>query len=333
MTVIANRRTLLLGLGCSLVAACTPGGRGDDRQLADRPSEGGVGGTGIVGTLTSASGLSVNGLALATSGDVSVRDAFGPRRLSDLAFGQALTVEAAEGSDGQLIARSVAVDYPLVGPIEAVDDGRVTVLGVEVAVEEGAPLIGPAGSTFQPAPGQRVAVSGLWRDDGVVATRLDLLEDADQGVVVAGELKPGASPSRPLIGGLELALPLGTTTPNLGSYVTAIGRRAGNTLVAERVAEGRFTGAAGPLERLSVEGYLEPIEQAPGYAVAGFGHSFDEAAKLTQLAGRRALYLGPYDGDFRVQLGLPLPENLAARDLLLAEVEDGFAPADAVSTR
>ncbi len=333
MTVIANRRALLIGLGCSLIGACTPQGRSGNQQLADRPSEGGVGGTGIVGTLTSTEVLSINGLALATSGDVTVRDAFGPRRRSDLSTGQALTVEASQAADGQLIARSIAVVHPLVGPVEAVADGSIRVLGVEVEVEEGAPLVGPAGSAFRPTPGQRVAVSGLWREEGVVATRLDLLKEGNDSVVVAGELKPGASPNRPMLGSLELTLPLGAQVPPLGSYVTAIGRRAGGTLVAESIAEGRFTGAAGPLERLSVEGYLEPIDKAPGYAVAGLGHSFDKAAKLSEFAGLRALYLGRYDGDFRVELGLPLPEGLAARDALLDALEDGFAPEAAISTR
>ena len=126
---------------------------------------------------------------------------------------------------------------------------------------------------------------------------------------------------------------MGMTPPGVGSYATAVGRRIGEALIVEQLVRGRFQGTAGPITRLSVEGYLEPVTKAPGYAVSGLGHSFDQAARLDALANDRVLFVGPYDGDFRVRFGLPLPEDVELRGSLLAAVDDGFAPAAAQSTR
>ncbi|MEO1512732.1 MAG: hypothetical protein AAFU70_11715, partial [Planctomycetota bacterium] len=96
---------------------------------------------------------------------------------------------------------------------------------------------------------------------------------------------------------------------------------------------GRFTGAAGPLEQLSVEGYLEPSSKAPGFALSGLGHSFDPDARLEPFAEGRALFEGPYTGDFAVDLALALPEGVAARRAALPAGLDLGTAAAARSTR
>lgn len=339
MTSTAKRREVLIGIGLTALTACAPSypprGRSvaeGDKTPLERPAEGGVGGTGIVGILNGAGSLLINGLRVLTPRDVPLRDAFGPVRLDQLAIGHALTVEAVEDTGNALVARSVSVVHPLIGPIEAVTDEGFRCLGVSVAIESGIPMVGRDGATFAPAVGQRVAVSGLWRGDNVVASRIDVLETTERRDVIAGEIKPGPEGSLRL-GALELALPAGTAVPPIGSFVTAVGRREGTRLVALRLEEGRFQGLAGPLQRLSVEGYLENIAAAPGYAISGLGHSFDSAAQLAELAERRTLFVGSYDGTFKVDHGLPLPEGIADRRALLIGIEDGFAPAAALPTR
>ncbi|WP_420348368.1 DUF5666 domain-containing protein [Pelagibius sp.] len=336
----AGRRAVLIGLGLSALAACSPPGapaRGQRLAQAsggssDRPSEGGVGGTGIIGLVHGTASLRVNGLTIETPPGLAVRHALGTLPLSAVGPGQAVTIEAAAGPDGGLVAAGVTVVHPLVGRIESLTDDGFRCLGVDVLVERGAPLTGPRGR-FQPAPGQRVAVSGLWRGNSVVAARVDLLSAISLDDVVAGVALAGGTRDRLRLGGLDLVLPPGTAVPQAGGFVTAVGRRRGDLLIADRIATGRFRGLAGPLERLSVEGYLEPQPAPPGYAVSGLGHSFDEAARLDALAGERAVFIGPYDGAFRVARGLPLPEGVAERDVVLAAVEDGFAPEAAVVTR
>ena len=340
-TVMTGRRAVLLGMGSSLLAACAPRdlalpGRSvaqGDRRETQRPSEGGVGGTGIVGILLSETALEVNGLRIEAQEDVILRDALGPRGPEALGLGQALTLEAAETRDCRLRARSIRIVHPLIGPLEGLTPEGFRCLGVDVALEAGAVLRGPGGRPFKPAPGQRVAVSGLWRGAGVVASRIELLPDGDGEVVLAGEIKPGSAPASRRLGGLELRPPAGAAPPPLGSFATAVGRRAGPRFLAERLELGRFAGSAGPLARLSVEGYLEPAPAAPGFAVSGLGHSFDPAARLARIGSGRTLFVGTYDETFRVEHGLALPDDLGARRALLAGLDDGFAPAGALPTR
>ena len=154
MTIIVKRREVLIGIGLGALTACAPTRQTPrDSNLvegATRPAEGGVGGTGIVGILHGTGSLLVNGLRIVTPAGVPVRDALGPRRLEELAIGHALTIEAVEDADGTIVARSVVVDNPLVGPIEALRDDGFSCLGVEVRLEPGAPLIRPDGSRFVP---------------------------------------------------------------------------------------------------------------------------------------------------------------------------------------
>ncbi len=336
----AKRRAVLIGFGLTALAACSPPGLSQRGQRipqasggsSDRPSEGGVGGTGIFGLVHGTASLLVNGLTVETPPDLAVRHALGALPVEAVGAGHAVTVEAAAGQDGRLVAAAVTVEHPLIGRIESLTEDGFRCLGVDVLVEAGALLKAPEG-TFQPAPGQRVAVSGLWRGNSVVAARVDLLSAVSLDDVVAGVALAGGARGRLRLGGLDLVLPPGTAQPQAGGFVTAVGRRRGDLLVAERVTAGRFRGLAGPLERLSVEGYLEPQPAPPGYAVSGLGHSFDEAAKLGALADERAVFIGAYDGAFRVTRGLPLPEGVAERGVVLAAVDDGFAPEAAVVTR
>ena len=336
-----TRRTVLMGMGLAALASCSPGGRtgrgpglaeGSQRP-SDSTSEGGIGGTGIVGVLAQADDLLINGLRLVAPPDLALEHALGLELHERPALGHALTVEASQEGPDRLVARSMAVVYPLIGTVEALTAEGFRCLGVAVRVERDALLAGPDGSSFSLAPGQKVAVSGLWREDSVVAARVDLLPSAEVPEVVAGTVKPAAGSGGVRIGAVDLVLPDGAAPPPLGSFATAAGRLGDSALVAERLAEGRFQGRAGPLQRLSVEGYLEQTPADPGFTVSGLGHSFDPAARLVDLSAGRALFVGRYDGDFRVELGLPLPEGLAPRKDLLAAIGDGFAPSGALSTR
>lgn len=332
-----TRRSVMIGIGSLALAACQ-GPRSDDVALggddaASPPAEGGVGGTGIIGTLTDAREPAMNGFRLAMPADLGLRDAFGATPRGPLAAGQTLTVEAVNETDDVLLVRSVTVVHPLIGPVDAVTADGFRTLGVDVAIEPGAGLVDAAGAPFSPAPGQRVAVSGLWRGEMVVASRVELLADGDGPDLIAGTVKRGTAPGAVRLGGLDLVLADGTPAPPLDSYATVAGRRNGPALQVDRIAEGRFPGFISAIDALSVEGYLEPIPAAPGYTISGLGHSFDDAARLGDLASVRALFVGPYDGTFVVAYGLPLPEQVAQRERILDAVTDGFAPENALRTR
>lgn len=109
----------------------------------------------------------------------------------------------------------------------------------------------------------------------------------------------------------------------MGSFVTVTGAHQGDRLVAAEIVLGRFVGAAGPLEALSVEGYLDPIPTAPFYAVSGLGHSFDAGAELAPFRESRSVFSGPYSGTFDVATGLMLPEAFEPRRALIRRIAAG----------
>ena len=93
-----------------------------------------------------------------------------------------------------------------------------------------------------------------------------------------------------------------------GSFV---GRYDPNTSLmrSQRAMTTRLTGAAGPLKRLTIEGYLVQTRAASGYRVAGLGHSFARNIDLSPYAQGRTLLLGDYTGLFAVREALGLPED------------------------
>ena len=332
--VRVDRRGMVLGGGALALAACAPrvrvGESNKDGGL--KKPKGGIGGTGVVGTLTDFGSLLVNGLVIETSARTQVSDAFGPSVLAGLAIGQSLTIEAettqlfgSETTDAVYEAIRVHITHPVVGRVTEVDTRgeRALVAGVPVTLEPGA--------LGRFVPGSRMAVSGLWRGISVVASRVEPVDAAGKDVI-AGEVGGIGGTGQPLIGGRAVTAPV-ESLPAPGTFVTAIGRDAPEGFRVEKLTPGRFFGAAGALTDLSVEGYLEPIAAAPRFALSGLGHSFDEAAALASLSDARAVFSGAYDGSFVVEDGLVLPQNLPDRRRLLANVTNGTTKGELRSTR
>ncbi|MEM8571730.1 MAG: DUF5666 domain-containing protein [Pseudomonadota bacterium] len=291
-----SRRTAILGGFAAL--ALPRGGWGQEREI-----EGGIGGTGIVGVLTDFGSLVVGGRLVASDRETVITDGFGPVPESSLAIGDSLTVEAS-GSADALIARRVHVTHPLVGEITQISRDLVVINGTEVVLPSGA---------RSAQIGQRVAVSGLWRENRVIASRLSpARSDLD---LVAGDVTRGLSGVA--VGGV----PVTNTLPNQasGSFATVSGRynTDADRLVVQTARGDRFTEAAGPLRELAVEGYLEPTTRAPGFRISGLGHSFARNLNLAQFADERVLFDGPYVDTFAADTAVVLPEDANRRRQLL----------------
>ncbi|MEM6438743.1 MAG: DUF5666 domain-containing protein [Pseudomonadota bacterium] len=330
----ATRRSVLGGLSALALSACAAprrvalgGGEGDG---AAEP-RGGIGGTGIspdatvgvIGTLTGFGSLRVNGLVLRTD----ARSAVSPHGEIALAPGHVVEAAAAETGAG-LAARALAAEIALAGPVtRAPAREALQVAGVEVRLETGAPL--PPGGA---AIGDRVAVSGLWRGEVLVASRVD---PAPPGApdLVSGVARRGGDGALQ-VGGVALAEP-GSVQPE--RYAVVSGRWApGLGLAAEAVRLDRPILRAG-LRRLSAEGYLVR-DAAGGYAVSGLGAELDPGARIDRLSAGRAVFIGRLEGReggrFRVEHGIPLPEGASSRSFALGRIGDGLAPSvGAVETR
>lgn len=285
-----DRRAALLGGAAALWA---PGvARG---QAADEPFEGGIGGTGIVGTLTALGSVRVNGLRVAFAPGLRVATAFGAVAPSALGAGMTLSV-LATGRGAGLRTRAIGIDWPLVGTLRAAG-GALTVNGARVVPEPG--MIGRA------APGARVAVSGLWSGGAVIASRMEPAPASAD--LVSGTVSGGR------VGGVAVR---GGRLPE-GRFATVLGRGRADGIDAAEVRTGRAVFADG-LRRLAVEGYLSRIDAAPGFRLDGLGHRFAPDVALAPLVGRRAVYVGAYDGRFRARAGHVLPEGVASRRAALS---------------
>ncbi|KIT14992.1 hypothetical protein [Jannaschia aquimarina] len=287
-----RRHVLCLAAGAGL-SACMPAPALVTRE---DPFEGGIGGTGIVGVLTDFGSLIVNGLRIEIDDRTPVSGPFGRMDVDALGHGQSLTVVADRRGD-RLVAQSVRVEHALVGTVA---DGRVN----------GVPVRAEAGISGVLVEGARVAVDGAWTRTGVVASRISAASPGPD--LIAGVVDQGG------IGGTGLR---GRAGPS-GSYLAAQGRYTNGALTVERARSGRFAPGTA-LRQLSVEGYLEPVTEAPDWRLAGLGHSFARDLALAPLSPHRALYFGPYDGRFRAATAFVVPEGFERRRTLLRDGPDG----------
>ncbi len=230
-----------------------------------RPTEGtgvegdrGIGGTGVIGTIRGFGSIIVNDLRIAYPQDVAVVIDGAPARVSDLKVGHVVRV-AALGSEGGLTTSRIEVTSEVVGPVEAIAKGRLTVLGQQIST---AGVKAP-----QRKIGDWVAVSGLRRPDGVVVASLIEPRAAGQARV-AGPVRRDAD-GTPTIGGLRLA---GIEAGRIAGRVSVTGTPAEGGLAVARTetAQAHF----GPgLRRVSIEAYVgrsgRAIRLGSGLPVAG----------------------------------------------------------------
>jgi hypothetical protein len=307
-----KRRHLMGLLGATAFSGCAPAIV--TSKIGDDPFEGGIGGTGIVGLMTGRGSVLVNGLRVEIP--ARARIMADGRTVSDsvLVAGMALGI-VARARAGRFEALRIEMDTPLVGTLLR--------QGAGVAVN-GTPLRLEAGVLATPLVGRRVMAHGLWQADG--SLRSSLLRAATAGNDRVAGVVTGTRDQGWRIGKTDLRVPGGQVLVP-GQFAVASGVFSGGALVADAVTLGRFRGGQ-PLRQLSIEGYLEPIDAAPGFRIAGLGHSFDRRLALDPFAAQRAIYFGDYDGRFRARSALALPESAGARQALLQpDADTGFAAA------
>ncbi len=224
-------------------------------QTTDR----GIGGTGIIGVITGFASVCLAGQEVALPPDVPALIDGQPGRLDDLRAGQVVALEAG-GAPGALQARHILVQHAVIGPVEAIGRGTMTVAGQFVFIADA------TGTATGAKIGDWVAVSGLQQTENtIVATRID---PAPHGrVLVRGELIGLYGMLR--IGALKVRLLSGIRPPG-GWPVIAIGHMDGDVLVADSLA--RDTAAEGPsayfgpsVSSFIVESYVAVV--AGGYLV------------------------------------------------------------------
>lgn len=270
---VLSRRALLLALwvaGSSCVQAQVR--RGDDHGIGGtgvtRGDDQGLGGTGIVGIIQRFGSIFVNGERVSYASDVPVRIDGEPASAAALKIGHLARVLAMPRADGSLVTGSINVFSEVMGPIESVKDGEMTVLGQRVIT---------AGRDSWRRPGTNVAVFGVRRTDGVIVASL-VEQRRDATMRVSGPLERDRGGLR--IGGLRLS---GIDAALVGQRVQAEGRVARGVMEVSRTAVDKLTDFAGA-RHLSIEGY---VRRAGGNLRFGSGYVVrDDGRSATAGAGR-----------------------------------------------
>jgi hypothetical protein len=238
----------------SLVAAVVFGVSAQWAAAQDDDVEGGILGTGIVGTITALGSIHVNGQHIGFAPDLAIADGVAPLSATQLRTGQTVAVIAEpQGQDWQ--ARHIRMVYPLVGPVDVAPDGGLTVMGTQVLSDQ----------TFE--AGEWIAVSGLWQGEQVVASDIERLGDYSGPARITGTYLTRDALGQFEIGGTTLVdLPLQHIAP--GAALTAFGTPTEDGLIATRVETGLFQTQVGVIQ---VEGYYSPPQPDGMYTVLGSG--------------------------------------------------------------
>ncbi|MFC4173920.1 hypothetical protein ACFOYU_18000 [Microvirga sp. GCM10011540] len=253
----------------------------------DLDGDRGIGGTGVMGTIRGFGSIIVNGLRVTYAPNVPVRIDGQPRTVSDLKIGQVARV-IAEERNGVLATGQIDVVSEVVGPIEAVSGEMLRVLGQAVSVER-------LNGMGQWRRGERIAVFGLRRPDGVIVA--SLIERRGGGTdKVAGRvvrLRDGSL----RVGWLRLS---GASSALAGSRVVLEGRYNRGTLeVTRAVRERNLLGRQ--VSRYSIEAYVERTRNG-----LRLGSGLEVAGRVSGAlpAGSYALAVVTAVSDRRGQLGL-----------------------------
>ena len=245
---VFSRRSLLMGLwlaGSS--SAWAQVRRGSDQGIGGtgitRGHDQGIGGTGIVGVIQRFGSIFVNGERISYAPNVLVRIDGEPASAMALKVGHLARVLALPQANGSLITLGINVVSEVMGPIESVKDGQMTVLGQRIIA---------AGHESWRHPGTSVAVFGLRRTDGVIVSSL-VEQHRDATTRVSGPLERDRNGLR--IGGLRLN---GVDAALVGRRVQAEGSVTQGVMQVSRTRRDDLSDFSG-VSRLSIEGYVRRV--------------------------------------------------------------------------
>lgn len=257
-----QRAPALAWLVIVVVSACAPGsavspnddGPHADRRGGEEETDGGLGGTGILGEITGFGSVIVNGVRVETAPTDTVASVLGPAPAATLELGEIVIVRA-KGAPDALRAETLARYIPVVGPISAIDHGarRLTMIGVDVSAPADVRVRDQLGRPIDFAQlnvGDHTAVSGFWNGEIVMARHIRVVPgDAPESVTGAVERGESGALS---IGGVPIATD--AATPDAVA-LTGLGVYRDGALEAASFAVETATPLAPGVSTLSVQGY------------------------------------------------------------------------------
>jgi hypothetical protein len=278
---VISRRSLLMGLwlaGSS--SAWAQVRRGSDQGIGGtgitRGHDQGIGGTGIVGVIQGFGSIFVNGERISYAPNVPVRIDGEPASAKALKIGHLARVLALPQANGLLITRSINVVSEVMGPIESVKNGELTVLGQQIIA---------AGHESWRRRGTNVAVFGLRRMDGVIVSSL-VEQRLDTTTRVSGPVERDRGGLR--IGGLRLN---GVDAALVGRRVQAEGRVTQGAMQVSRIRADDLSDFFGA-SRLSIEGYVRRVDS---YLQFGSGYVVHDDSRFQSSGNGRVVVNAVFD--------------------------------------
>ncbi|KZL25851.1 hypothetical protein [Pseudovibrio sp. Ad37] len=245
---------------------------------AEEEREGGILGTGIVGTITRLGSIIVNDQRITFPPDLPVKNELGPLTALQLMPGDTVAVVAAlTGLNWE--AKSIRRIVPIIGPVSEVKSGEtgriLEIMGTFIHV--------PEAIATKVKQGDWVAISGLWQAEDVLATRVEVVPPRQSAVIIGSNLSVGAS-NVPQIGNTLIAGIIPQHVQS-GDVIRVTGVPEAGSIRAMSLEAGIFDGKVGLVQ---AEGYLSPPNSTGLYTLLGSGmvaftdqpDMIDETAKV-----------------------------------------------------
>ena len=220
--------------------------------------EGGVVGTGIIGTITALGSIMVNGQRVTFTNDMMARTPMGAKRAMLLEPGETVVLVATRGQESW-DAHEIATFVPLLGPASFDAQGRLTILGAPVDLSPTTQIVDVQDVT----EGEWYAVSGLWQGRVLMASRLERIIAPPLSMVSGSYFV--APDGTPRVGGVPLSQQL--DLPD-GTAVTVRGLDGDATLAVEAFRAGLFET---DVSMIMAEGYLSLPDAKGMYTLPGTG--------------------------------------------------------------
>lgn len=331
---LAAPGAVVAGQNCAGGGAQRPdeGGIGGTGVHANRPDdEGGIGGTGIeagidtgvIGTITGFASICVGELEIHYGSDTPVEIDGQRAGVAALAVGQVVEV-VAQGSGAELRAQRISTQHIVSGPVTGVDSGGLSIEVLRQRVQltqatridlgtEGVPAT--AATVILATP---VQVSGMRRSDGViVASRVSA--GADAQVRLSGRVSRVAGDELEIVG-----VPVRSAAPSalsLGDEVRVVGRWDGEAIIASSVEDVGRIPFGGRAAHLDIEGF------ARASATSGAVYLGPFLVELpTDVAASSASFLREPDVRVRVQAVVRGQHVVAERVAPAADLPAAPAP-------
>ena len=224
---------------------------------SEEEREGGIIGTGIVGTITHLGSIHVNGLHIQVDDMMPISGSVEPIAAGDLEPGHTVAIVAERVDDGWH-ARHIRQVFPLVGQVTDFGDGELAVLGTRVTVGETLPDL---------LVGDWVAVSGLWQEQAVRASRIERLTGTEYQARISGTYL-SSDQNGALVIGSSLISGISPQHLQSGDLVRVYGEPGPSGIEATRLETGLFDETVGIIQ---VQGYYSAPQPDGLYTVLGSG--------------------------------------------------------------